>query len=282
MQYHFFLYIDDAEINNPLGSHCDPLTFIYDSFPVIENCDIYTAAIFKGRDYKEFGNENCLASLVRDIKEMEEHGINITTSEGTQTVYFVLGLVLGDNLGLNTILGFVSSFSANFYCRFCKIKKILVNKACFENQMLLRNEVNYAEDVSVGNISLTGIKENSILNLIDTFHVTRNFAIDIMHDIFEGVCHYNMCHIIQKFIDMRYFNLDTLNNRKMMFNYGEIEIGNNSPAITQSNLVNFHLKMTAREMMTFVNLFPLMVGDLIPKDDEVWMFLLLFLNIIEI
>lgn len=37
--------------------------------------------------------------------------------------------------------------------------------------------------------------------------------------------------------------------------------------------------MTAREMMCFVSLFPLMVGDMVPQDDEVW---LLFLNLLEI
>lgn len=37
--------------------------------------------------------------------------------------------------------------------------------------------------------------------------------------IVEGVCHYDMCHIIKKFIEMQYFNLDKLNNRKMLFNF---------------------------------------------------------------
>lgn len=75
---------------------------------------------------------------------------------------------------------------------------------------------------------------------------------------------------------MRYFSLDTLDHRKLMFNYSETEIGNCSPAISQSNLVYFHLKMTAREMMSFISLFPLMVGDFVPPDDEVWIFLLTF------
>lgn len=132
------------------------------------------------------------------------------------------------------------------------------------------------------NSSTTGIKENCIFNTINSFHVTANFAVDMMHDIFEGVSHYDLCHIINKFIEMRYFDLNTLNNRKMLFNYGDIEIGNISPAITSNNLSCFHLKMTAREMMTFVHLFPLMIGDLVPYDDELWLFLLNFLDIIEI
>lgn len=112
--------------------------------------------------------------------------------------------------------------------------------------------------------------------------MTSNFAVDVMHDIFEGICHYDMCHIIIQLIEMRYFDLDKLNDRKMLFNYGEYEIGNISSSITQNNLNSFHLKMTAREMMSFVSLFPLMVGDCVPNDDEVWLFLINLLEIINI
>lgn len=35
-------------------------------------------------------------------------------------------------------------------------------------------------------------------------------------------------------------------------------------------------------MMSFMRLFPLMVGDFVPHDDEVWLFLLNFLDIIDI
>lgn len=85
----FCLYIDDAEINNPLGSHCDPVTFVYYSFPVIENSDIYLAALFKGKDYKTFGNEKCLFSLVREIINLENNGIIIKTSEGEKRRYIL-------------------------------------------------------------------------------------------------------------------------------------------------------------------------------------------------
>lgn len=38
-------------------------------------------------------------------------------------IYFALGLLLGDNLGLNGILGFVESFNAYYSCRLCKAFK---------------------------------------------------------------------------------------------------------------------------------------------------------------
>jgi len=84
-----------------------------------------------------------------------------------------------------------------------------------------------------------------------------------------------MCHIIEYFTEVtKYFSLDTLNLRTNNFNYGPIEIGNVSPSININHLNNHHLKISAREMMTFVHFFSLMVGDFVPENDEVWGFFL--------
>jgi len=40
--------------------------------------------------------------------------------------------------------------------------------------------------------------------------------------------------------------------------------------------------MSAREMMTFIMYFPIMIGDLVPSDDVVWKFLINFVEIIDI
>ena len=40
--------------------------------------------------------------------------------------------------------------------------------------------------------------------------------------------------------------------------------------------------MTAKEMMTFLHFFSLMIGDLVPDDDPVWLFFLNFLEIVDI
>lgn len=83
-------------------------------------------------------------------------------------------------------------------------------------------------------------------------------------------------------IETQYFTIGTLNVRKQMFNYGEIEIGNISPEITVAHLNRFKLNMTAREMMSFIHLFPSMVGDLVPEDDDVWLFFSSLLEIVDI
>lgn len=278
----FFIYIDDVEINNPLGSHTDAMTMIYYSFPIFNATKlekIYLGSVFKAKHYKQFGNDNCLRCLIDELQFLEKEGIDIKTSEGTKRVHFILGLVLGDNLGLNSILGLTQSFSANYFCRFCKDHKSNTHKMTSENPLTLRTLDNYEQDVALNDMKLTGIKEKSILNSIDTFNVVTNYAIDIMHDFFEGVCHYDICHIITYLIDLKYFSLKQLNTRKQMLNYGEIEINNVSPEITSNDLQRNHLKMTAREMMCFIHFFPLMVGDIVSEKDEVWLF---FLNLLDI
>lgn len=82
--------------------------------------------------------------------------------------------------------------------------------------------------------SESGIFNQSIMNSLNSFHVTKNFCADSMHDLFEGVCHYDMCHVIIYYTStVKLFSLTTLNNRKANFNYGNIEIGNMSSNITE-------------------------------------------------
>jgi len=154
---------------------------------------------------------------------------------------------------------------------------------CEEDISCMRNIDNYNIDVAIQNFSESGIYKESILNQIQSFHVIQNFCVYTMHDFYEGVCHYDMCHIIKYFINTpKLFTLDTSNNRKSNFNYGPIEFGNISPEISINHLNNCHLKMSAREVMTFIHFFPLMVGDLVPTNDEVWSFFLILLKMVDI
>ncbi|KAK4872028.1 hypothetical protein RN001_016152 [Aquatica leii] len=240
----YFLYIDDFEINNPLGSHSTKHSI----------CNIY------------------YSFLALSIEEIEtENDKNVIFS-----VHFILGLVIGDNLGLNSFLNFNKSFSSHFFCRFCRASKEDTHKLSSEKNELIRTTANYEIDALNANF---GVAKNSQLNSIPSFHVVNNYYADVMHNLFEGICHYIFCHIIDYFISMKYFDLDTLNDRKQNFEYGPTEIDNISFKIEPHHLKKWKLKMSAREMMTFTLYFPIMIGDLVPLDDPVWNFLL---NVIEI
>ena len=41
----------------------------------------------------------------------------------------------------------------------------------------------------------TGIKEKCIFNAIKGYHNIENCSVDLMHDVYEGVCNYTMADI---------------------------------------------------------------------------------------
>lgn len=280
----YFLYIDDVEVNNPLGSHAAPVTMIYYAFPFSNKSEIFLAATLKGKDYKSFGNFKSLSLLVHELKKLEEEGIAIQTSRGTQVVHFVLGLIVGDNLGVNTVLGF-GGFSSNHFCRFCKEHKTSTQSSCGANASHLRTVTNYETDIAINNFSLTGIHEMCVFHSLNSFHVTSNFSVDVMHDVFEGICHYDLQLILNDFINVKhYFTLDLLNSRKRSFVYGELENGNKSGDISPDSIQksSCKFKMSAREMMCFLHFLPLMIGDKVFKNDKVWTLLQTLIKIVDI
>lgn len=273
----FFLYFDEFEINDPLKPHSCSIGAALINFPtipseflsVLEN--IFPVLFFK-TEYKKYGNKATFDLLIDQINLLQKNGLEIVTSQGTFTVHFILGLVIGDNLGLHTILGYIRNFSnSNYPCRTCKMHKSETRSSVLESPYLLRNLDNYKLDVLTDNLTLTGIYEDSAFNRVDHYHVVQNYYCDIMHDLFEGVCKYVVCDLILYYTEqIKLFSLTTLNNRKQLFDYGDIESGNISSAIRIEDVWNSKLKLTARETWTFMSLLPLMIGDLIPEECEIW------------
>lgn len=90
-----------------------------------------------------------------------------------------------------------------------------------EDDTNLRNTANYIEAVHKNNLSETGINESCVFNVIKSFSIIDNVSCDIMHDIFEGIAHYELCSICKYFInEKKYFTLSLLNARKRSFDYG--------------------------------------------------------------
>lgn len=95
-----------------------------------------------------------------------------------------------------------------------------------EDVTLLRTRDNFRSDCAALNPNGTGIKTQSVLHTLPSFHVVENYAVDVMHDFFEGVCIYNMSHILNYFITMKYYTLQEINDLKATFCYGDVEVGN--------------------------------------------------------
>lgn len=282
----YILYVDDYQVNNPLGSHTYSISGCYCSFPNMPDFllsqlkFIFNVAFISSKDLKKIGPERAFEPLVQELKKLED-GIVITTPTETRKIHFILGLVVGDNLAVNNIMGFVESFNSKRYCRVCCRTKSEMRNDTNENVKFIRNKNSYENDLSKQDFRETGVKRNCVFHMLSNFHVTERFSFDLMHDIFEGVCSYDLCHVILALINDNVISLDVLNSRKTLFKYGASQIGNLSSPLVLTKIKAFNLKMSASEVSCFICLLPIMIGDLIPRGNKHWQLLITLVQFID-
>ncbi|KAB0803171.1 hypothetical protein PPYR_00141 [Photinus pyralis] len=286
----FFLYYDDYESGNPLSSHAGihKLGAVYSSIPCmpvrfqssLEN--IFLTLLFHTMDLKEFGSSAIFNKLVEECNYLQKSGIEVVSSGKKIKVYFVLTLLLGDNLGLNKLLGFTESFRSNHYCRFCKCARVDMEHQVNEDQTMLRNRTNYAADIQLNNLKVTGIKELCVWNKVQLFHVCENYSVDIAHDIFEGIALFDMTELLYQFIFIdKIFTVDHLNSRIKYFNFGNSNI-NKPPLLSLENLEKKKINMSCAEMKAFVQYVGIMLEDVIPVGNRYWKLYTLLRKILKI
>lgn len=280
------LYFDDFETSNPLGSHAGvyKLGVVYFSIPTLppeylsklEN--IFLALIFHSSERSKYGNEKIFRCLIEELKTLEKDGITLETNNGNITILFHVILIVGDNLGIHSVLGLVESFSAHYFCRFC-----LTTKSVSQTQTQL-----FDSDIRYENLYTThvedksfGVKETCIWNELGSFNVYKSQCADIMHDLYEGIHRYDIPLILEGLIKQNYFSLETLNSKIKYLNYEFCE-RNIPPPVTKEHLKNKMIIMSASEMLCFVENFRYAVGDLVPEKDPVWKFYLTSLKITTI
>lgn len=279
-------YFDDFEVGNPLGSHagCYKIGVLYFTIATIppefssrlEN--IFLALIFHSQDRVSFGNESVFNIVIEELKVLESQGIILTINGKRLKVFFSVVLITGDNLGVHSILGLVENFNALNYCRFCTTSRDDCHTQIRENKLSLRTIQDYDTHI----VNKIGVKESCIWNTLGSFHVYDNITCDVMHDLFEGVCRYDMALIIQYFIKQKHFTLDMLNSRMKYFTYDPSE-KNVPPGIKNEHLKNGCIVLSSSEMSCLVRNFRFLVGaDCIPKGNKVWHFYLILFDIIQI
>ena len=286
-----FLFYDELEVGNALGSHSGVNKFgaVYASIaclpPEIASRlnSILFSTLFYSEDKKKSTNKQVFRKLIDEINFLQNEGITVLVDNVEHKVKFQLVLILGDNLGLNGIFGFVESFKANFSCRICKMSSDLSLSSIEEDESLLRNRTNYESDVKKNKPEETGIKEECIFHKIQNFHVTQNLTVDMMHDILEGVCFYVMRSIITEFIYVKsYFSLEDLNDRIRNFDFGSTETSRPLEIAYNKIKSKINLRMSAAEMLCFVRYFGLLVGDMVPESDKCWQLYKYLRRIIDI
>lgn len=156
------LYFDDFEVDNPLGSHagCYKIGCLYYTIPTIppqyssrlEN--IFISTLFYSTDRSHYGNVAIFKHVINELKFLEKNGIYLENNK--RQIYFALCFVLGDNLGVHSILGLTESFSSKYCCRFCLAKKNESKELFTEQSKLLRIKDQYVHHLQNKDF---GIKE---------------------------------------------------------------------------------------------------------------------------
>lgn len=66
-------------------------------------------------------NKTVFQKLIEELNFLQSTGIQVVVNNTIMTVKFQLILILGDNLGLNSIVGFIESFKGLNFCRICRL-----------------------------------------------------------------------------------------------------------------------------------------------------------------
>ncbi|KAK0134446.1 hypothetical protein N1851_029941 [Merluccius polli] len=292
------LFYDDFEPCNPLGSKkgahkLGAIYFTLRNFPPRYNsclANIHLCMLFHTQDIKKYGFATILEPLVNDLKILETDGIDIPGLGGL--INGSIFQVTGDNLGLHGLFGYVESFSAKNCCRFCLTEREDYQKVFSEDHpnMRLRTKELHSDHCQLIKASpeqghVYGVKSECLLNSLKYFHIVDNYAVDVMHDILEGVAQFEvkltLKYIAEKSISFKEITLEASDDRIKSFNYGYIERRNQPSALKLEDASN-DLGLYAIQSWCLLRNIPLMFGDVVERNDRHWNLLLLLLQIVNI
>ncbi|XP_056120086.1 uncharacterized protein LOC130097313 [Rhinichthys klamathensis goyatoka] len=237
------------------------------------------------QDIRRYGFNSILEPLVNDLKVLEIEGVKnpVTGSCIRGTIV----QVTGDNLGLHGLFGFLESFGARYCCRFCLLEKDRFQSVfCEDNpEVVLRTSEMHALHCETLQTNSTlphvyGVKRTCLLNSLKYFNTANNFAVDIMHDILEGVAQLEVKLVLQ-YIQCNFLSADDIAGRVHAFDYGYNQQRNRPPVVKLFDGSN-NLGLNAIQSWCLLRNMPLLFGDLVQRDDQHWHLLLLLLQIVNI
>lgn len=120
------VYLDDFNTSDTASTHAPASSIcgVYINIPCLPMYlltklnNILVAGYVKTVDKKSNDNNRTFNRLIETLDDLDKNGIKITIRNEEKKVYFALCFVLGDNLGMNGITGFVESFRAIFFAVF--------------------------------------------------------------------------------------------------------------------------------------------------------------------
>ena len=183
--------------------------------------------------------------------------------------------------------------SANCLCRLCLItrREILLLSAVDKNRA--RNRKNYADGVAKaldlgGNDASSGIVRDCVLNQSRYFHiaVSEKQVMDAFHDFLEGTVSFTVKVSLRELFLKGVIKADTLNRWIKTFLYSASDSCNKpSHRFTDDGLRqvgNYNTKQRGAQYWCLIRMLPLLIGDLVEKDDAHFALILKLLKIMDI
>jgi len=156
---------------------------------------VHLLALSYSLNLKKYGFEPVLEKFVHEMNELSRVGFEGNFPIiGKHTIYASLCQVTCDNLALNSMLGFIESFSCDYFCTLCYATQSEIKVFFREEQFKRRTMLEYTQDTQAlkqskvnERIHVRGVKTNCKLNEIDGFHVKDNWSLDVMHIVLAGI-----------------------------------------------------------------------------------------------
>ncbi|XP_071832143.1 uncharacterized protein [Apostichopus japonicus] len=294
------LFFDELEVTNPLGSKTG-IHKLGAFYYVLKNLDpkfnsslknVHLLAMCNCVDIKKYGYGPILAPFMEELHQLEsDEGVLIALDKDKSfSLRGTLAVVSADNLGGNSLFGFVESFSANMPCKVCTGNKEDFQVKFTGEQFQLRSKHEHDQHVrdaqrNPPSCSASGVKRSCILNTSKYFHVTSNFCPDVMHDVLEGIAPMELKLVLKALIfDEKLFTLDQLNLKISTHNYGFCDQSNKPSQIMQHTLKSNDnsLKQRAAQMWCLLRVVPLLIGEYIPRGNCFWELILKLRKITDI
>lgn len=191
--------------------------------------NIHLVGLVKSHDMKYGGDFDTVANkIVGELKALETTGLTLKSGKNLKAV--LVG-ISADNLGANSLCGFVESFSATYYCRICELSLKECQKAVTENRDRMRQKSDYEitlksiaenEDSKPNYKETKGVKKACAFNKLNHFHIFDNCIVDIMHEINEGVILFFIRIFFQYLIQNKILTIREIEDLVRDHNYGWI------------------------------------------------------------
>lgn len=254
---------------------------------------IFVAAVATNPVIQKHGMNLFLRPFVESMLMLSNNGLSVSIQGKPRHFKVSLLAFLADTLAAHSLGGFKESMSfAHRICRSCMATTEQIQSNFLESDFELRTAAAHRSQL----LQLTGstyasksveygINRPSELDKIPNFSVAENLPHDIMHDLFEGVVPYEMKLLLTHLVNAKYFSIATLNDRIKRFDFGYIERSDIPSPLDEKTFMKNpaqKIRQSASKMWLLAIYLPLLIGDLVPEDCEIWDLYVLLLHICTI